>query len=125
MPDFVHLHVHSEFSLLDGMCRIKDLPKRAKELGMSAIALTDHGVMYGAVNFYKECVKEGIKPIIGCEVYVAPRSRFEKDAGIDDNYAHLILLAKNKTGYQNLIKLVSLSFNEGYYYKPRIDLELL
>ena len=125
MPDFVHLHVHSEFSLLDGMCRIKDLPKRAKELGMSAIALTDHGVMYGAVNFYKECVKEGIKPIIGCEVYVAPRSRFEKDAGIDDNYAHLILLAKNKIGYQNLIKLVSLSFTEGYYYKPRIDLELL
>ncbi len=125
MPDFVHLHVHSEFSLLDGMCRIKDLPKRAKELGMKAIALTDHGVMYGAVNFYKECVKEGIKPIIGCEVYVAPRSRIDKDAGIDDNYAHLILLAKDKTGYQNLIKLVSLSFTEGYYYKPRIDLEIL
>ena len=125
MPDFVHLHVHSEFSLLDGMCRIKDLPKRAKELGMKAIALTDHGVMYGAVNFYKECVKEGIKPIIGCEVYVAPRSRMDKEAGIDDNYAHLILLAKNKTGYQNLIKLVSLSFTDGYYYKPRIDLEIL
>ena len=125
MPDFVHLHVHSEFSLLDGMCRIKDLPKRAKELGMKAIALTDHGVMYGAVNFYKECVKEGIKPIIGCEVYVAPRTRFEKESGIDDNYAHLILLAKNKTGYQNLIKLVSMSFTEGYYYKPRIDLEIL
>ena len=125
MPDFVHLHVHSDFSLLDGMCRIKDLPKRAKELGMKAIALTDHGVMYGAVNFYKECVKEGIKPIIGCEVYVAPRSRMDKEAGIDDNYAHLILLAKNKTGYQNLIKLVSLSFTDGYYYKPRIDLEIL
>jgi len=125
MPDFVHLHVHSEFSLLDGMCRIKDLPKRAKELGMKAIALTDHGVMYGAVNFYKECVKEGIKPIIGCEVYVAPRTRFDKESGIDDNYAHLILLAKNKTGYQNLIKLVSLSFTDGYYYKPRIDLDIL
>ena len=125
MPDFVHLHVHSEYSLLDGMCRIKDLPKRAKELGMNAIALTDHGVMYGAVNFYKECKKEGIKPIIGCEVYVAPRSRFNKEAGIDDDIAHLILLVKNKTGYQNLIKLVSLSFTEGYYYKPRIDRELL
>ena len=125
MPDFVHLHVHSEYSLLDGMCRIKDLPKRAKELGMKAIALTDHGVMYGAVNFYKECVKEGIKPIIGCEVYVAPRTRFDKESGIDDDYAHLILLAKNKTGYQNLIKLVSMSFTDGYYYKPRIDLEIL
>ena len=125
MPDFVHLHVHSEYSLLDGMCRIKDLQKRAKELGMKAIALTDHGVMYGAVNFYKECVKEGIKPIIGCEVYVAPRTRFDKESGIDDDYAHLILLAKNKTGYQNLIKLVSMSFTDGYYYKPRIDLEIL
>lgn len=125
MADFVHLHVHSEYSLLDGMCRIKDLPKRAKELGMKAIALTDHGVMYGAVNFYKECISEGIKPIIGCEVYVAPRSRFDKESGIDDDYSHLILLAKNKIGYQNLIKLVSLSFIEGYYYKPRIDLELL
>ena len=101
MPDFVHLHVHSEYSLLDGMCRVKDLPKRAKELGMSAIALTDHGVMYGAVNFYKECVKEGIKPIIGCEVYVAPRSRFQKESGIDDDYAHLILLAKNVDGVYN------------------------
>lgn len=125
MPDFVHLHVHSEYSLLDGMCRIKDLPKRAKELGMKAIAITDHGVMYGAVNFYKECIKEGIKPIIGCEVYVAPRTRFEKESGIDENYSHLILLAKNKIGYQNLIKLVSLSFTDGYYYKPRIDHDIL
>ena len=125
MADFVHLHVHSEYSLLDGMCRIKDLPKRAKELGMKAIALTDHGVMFGAVSFFKECKKEGIKPIIGCEVYVAPRSRFEKDGNSDDKYSHLILLAKNKTGYENLIKLVSLSFTEGYYYKPRIDLEIL
>ena len=125
MPDFVHLHVHSEYSLLDGMSRIKDLPVRAKELGMKAIALTDHGVMYGAVEFYKECTKNGIKPIIGCEVYVAPHSRFDKEAGKDSGYNHLILLAKNKIGYQNLSKLVSLSFVEGYYYKPRIDLEIL
>ena len=125
MPEFVHLHVHSEYSLLDGMCRIKDLPKRAKELGMKAIAITDHGVMYGAVNFYKECINEGIKPIIGCEVYVAPRSRLNKESGIDDDYSHLILLAKNKTGYQNLIKLVSSGFTEGFYSKPRIDKEIL
>lgn len=125
MPNFVHLHVHSEYSLLDGMCRIKELPKRAKELGMNAIALTDHGVMFGAVSFLKECQKEGIKPIIGCEVYVAPRSRFNKETNIDDKYSHLILLAKNKTGYENLIKLVSLGYTEGYYYKPRIDLEIL
>ena len=125
MPDFVHLHVHSEYSLLDGMSRIKDLPVRAKELGMKAIALTDHGVMYGAVEFYKECKKNDIKPIIGCEVYVAPHSRFDKEAGKDSGYNHLILLAKNKTGYQNLAKLVSLAFVEGYYYKPRIDLEIL
>lgn len=107
------------------MIRIKDLPVRAKELGMKAIALTDHGVMYGAVDFYKECKKNDIKPIIGCEVYVAPRSRFEKEAGRDSGYNHLILLAKNKEGYQNLSKLVSLSFVEGFYYKPRIDLEIL
>ncbi len=125
MPEFVHLHVHSEYSLLDGMCRVKDLPKRAKELGMKAIALTDHGVMYGAVNFYKECIKEGIKPIIGCEVYVAPESRLEKGTGREENYSHLILLVKNKIGYQNLIKLISLGFTEGYYYKPRIDKKLL
>ena len=125
MPDFVHLHVHSEYSLLDGMCRIKDIPKRAKELGMKAIAITDHGVMFGCVSFFEACQKEGIKPIIGCEVYVAPRSRMNKDVGIDDKYAHLILLAKNKEGYQNLIKLVSEGFTTGYYYKPRIDLELL
>ena len=125
MSDFVHLHVHSEYSLLDGMSRIKDLPKRAKELGMNAIALTDHGVMYGAVEFYKECKKNGIKPIIGCEVYVARRTRFDKEASIDAGYNHLILLVKNKKGYQNLIKLVSLSFVEGFYYKPRIDKEIL
>jgi len=123
--EFVHLHVHSEYSLLDGMSRIKDLPVRAKELGMKAMALTDHGVMYGAVDFYKECKKNDIKPIIGCEVYVATRSRFDKEANIDSGYNHLILLAKNKTGYQNLTKLVSLSFIDGFYYKPRIDLEIL
>jgi len=125
MSEFVHLHVHSEYSLLDGANRIKDLPVRAKELGMNAIALTDHGVMYGVVDFYKECKKNDVKPIIGCEVYVAPRSRFNKEPGIDNHYAHLILLAKDKTGYQNLIKLVSLGFIDGFYYKPRIDEEIL
>ena len=125
MPDFVHLHIHSEFSLLDGANRIKDLPVRAKELGMNAIAITDHGVMYGAIDFYKACKKEGIKPIIGCEVYVAPRSRHQKEPNIDNRYNHLILLAKNNQGYKNLSKLVSIGFTEGYYYKPRIDLEVL
>ena len=125
MSKFVHLHIHSEFSLLDGANRIKDLPVRAKELGMDAIAITDHGVMYGAIDFYKACKKEGIKPIIGCEVYVAPRSRFDKEPNIDNHYYHLILLAKNQKGYQNLSKLVSIGFVEGYYYKPRIDLEVL
>ena len=125
MSKFVHLHIHSEFSLLDGANRIKDLPVRAKELGMEAIALTDHGVMYGAIDFYKACKKEGIKPIIGCEVYVALRSRFDKEPGIDNKYYHLILLAKNNKGYKNLSKLVSLGFVDGYYYKPRIDREIL
>ena len=125
MSNFVHLHVHSEFSLLDGANRIKDLPVRAKELGMNAIALTDHGAMYGVVDFYKECKKNAIKPIIGCEVYVAPRSRFDKEPGIDNQYSHLILLVKNKKGYENLIKLVSIGFIDGYYYKPRIDNETL
>ena len=123
--DFVHLHIHSEYSLLDGMCRIKDIPKRAKELGMKAIALTDHGVMFGAVSFFEECQKEGIKPIIGCEMYVAPNSRFEKNGNREYKYFHLILLVKNNTGYQNLIKLVSAGFTEGFYSKPRIDKELL
>ena len=125
LGEFVHLHIHSEFSLLDGANRIKDLPKRAKELGMKSIAITDHGVMYGVIDFYKECKKEGIKPIIGCEVYVAPRGRKDKEPNIDNKYNHLILLAKNEQGYKNLSKLVSLGFLEGYYYKPRIDLEIL
>ena len=127
MGKFVHLHIHSEFSLLDGANRIKDIPKRAKELGMDSIAITDHGVMYGAIDFYKACKSEGIKPIIGCEVYVAPRgrTRFDKEPGIDNRYNHLILLAKSMQGYKNLSKLVSLGFTEGYYYKPRIDYEIL
>ncbi len=125
MSKFVHLHIHSEFSLLDGANRIKDLPVRAKELGMDAIAITDHGVMYGVIDFYKACKKEGIKPIIGCEVYVAPRTRFDKQPGIDNHYYHLILLAKNNQGYKNLSKLVSLGFVDGYYYKPRIDRQIL
>ena len=125
MSNFVHLHIHSEYSLLDGANRIKDLPKRAKELGMDAIAITDHGVMYGVIDFYKECKKQGVKPIIGCEVYVAPRERFDKEPGIDNKNNHLILLAKNMQGYKNLSKLVSLGFIDGYYYKPRIDREIL
>ncbi len=123
--DFVHLHVHTEYSLLDGANRIKDLVARVKELGMKACAITDHGVMYGAIEFYKECKKAGIKPIIGCEMYVAPRSRFNKESGVDEKPGHLVLLAKNNKGYQNLIKLVSLAFTEGYYYKPRVDIEIL
>ena len=125
MGNFVHLHIHSEFSLLDGANRINDIPKRAKELGMDAIAITDHGVMYGVIDFYKACQNEDVKPIIGCEVYVAPRSRFCKEPGIDNHYNHLILLAKNNEGYKNLSKLVSIGFVDGYYYKPRIDLEVL
>ena len=125
MSKFVHLHVHSEFSLLDGANRIKDLPVRAKELGMDAIAITDHGVMFGVIDFYKACKANGIKPIIGCEVYVAPRTRFDKEPNIDNKYNHLILLAKNNEGYKNLSKLVSLGFVDGYYYKPRIDKEIL
>ena len=125
MPNFVHLHVHSEFSLLDGANRIKDLPVRAKELGMDSIAITDHGVMFGVIDFYKACKANGVKPIIGCEVYVAPRTRFDKEPNIDNKYNHLILLAKNMEGYKNLSKLVSLGFVDGYYYKPRIDKEIL
>lgn len=125
MEDFVHLHVHTEYSLLDGACRIERLIKRVKELGQSAVAITDHGVMYGAVDFYK-CAKEnGIKPIIGCEVYVAPRTRFDKQHNLDTSPYHLVLLCKNQVGYQNLIKLVSAGFVEGFYSKPRIDRDIL
>lgn len=122
---FVHLHFHSEYSLLDGACRIKEAAKQAKSLGQTSLAITDHGVMYGSVEFYKACKNEGIKPIIGCEVYVAHGSRFGRDKNADGKYYHLVLLCKNETGYKNLIKMVSLAFTEGFYSKPRIDLELL
>ena len=122
---FTHLHVHTEYSLLDGACRIDKLMARVRELGMDSIAITDHGVMFGAVRFFEEAQKAGIKPIIGCECYVAPRTRFDKDPQKDRHQHHLVLLAKNETGYRNLIKMVSLGYKEGYYYKPRIDHELL
>jgi len=125
MADFVHLHVHSEFSLLDGLSRVKELPKKAKELGMKAVALTDHGAMYGVVKFYQACKAEGVKPIIGVETYLAKRSRFEKNEKGDNETYHLLLLAKNDTGYRNLMKLVSYAHLEGFYYKPRIDWDLL
>ncbi|MBR1670539.1 MAG: DNA polymerase III subunit alpha [Butyrivibrio sp.] len=123
---FTHLHVHTEYSLLDGSNKIKEYVKRLQELGMSAGAITDHGVMYGVIDFYKECKSSGINPIIGCEVYVAPGSRFEKEnSESDERYYHLVLLAENNTGYSNLSHIVSHGFTEGYYYKPRIDMELL
>ena len=122
---FVHLHVHSEYSLLDGACRVGELAGRARELGQEALAITDHGVMYGAVAFYKAAKKAGVKPIIGCEVYVAPGSRFGHVHGVDNNYSHLILLCKNDTGYRNLCFLVSAGFTEGFYVRPRIDWDLL
>ena len=122
---FVHLHLHTEYSLLDGECRIDALAERARELGFDALAITDHGVMYGAVNFYRACRKAGIKPIIGCEVYVAPRGRTDREYGIDNRYTHLILLCKDETGYRNLSYLVSMGFVEGFYVKPRIDWQLL
>jgi len=120
---FTHLHVHSHYSLLDGLTKIPDLVKAAKKRGFSAVALTDHGVLYGAIEFYKACKKEGINPIIGCEIYVAPTSRFEKDS--KNRYHHLVLLAENYEGYKNLMKLSSFGFTEGFYYKPRVDKELL
>ena len=122
---FVHLHVHTEYSLLDGACRLDRLCSAAKECGQNAIAITDHGNLFGAVDFYKAAKKHGIKPIIGCEVYVASRSRFDKVHGIDSNRHHLVLLCENETGYKNLIKLVSSSWVDGFYTKPRIDRELL
>ena len=125
MADFVHLHLHSEYSLLDGACRVRDIPKAAAAHGHSAVAITDHGVMYGAVAFFTACREAGVKPIIGCEVYVAPRSRFQKEGKGDTSGHHLILLCKNEVGYRNLIAMVSASFTEGFYAKPRIDMELL
>lgn len=123
--NFVNLHVHTEYSLLDGACRISDLVKRVKEIGQSAVAITDHGNMYGAIEFRNAAVKEGIKPIIGCEVYVAPRSRFDKEAGIDQHPYHLVLLCENNEGYRNLVKLVSAAGIDGFYNRPRVDKELL
>ena len=125
MTPFTPLHVHTEYSILDGACRIGPLVDRAKELGMTALAITDHGVMHGCIDFYKACKKAGIKPIIGCEVYVAPRTRFDKVHGIDNERFHLVLLAKNNNGYKNLIKIVSAGWVDGFYTKPRVDHDLL
>ncbi len=123
---FTHLHVHTEYSLLDGSCKIKELAAQAKKLGMDALAVTDHGVMYGVIDFYRACRAEGINPIIGCEVYVAPNSRFDREiGGGEDRYYHLVLLAENDLGYHNLMKIVSRGFTEGYYYRPRVDHEVL
>lgn len=125
MPDFIHLHVHTEYSLLDGASSIPKLLDKCKELGMPGIAITDHGVMYGVVDFYRQAKERGLKPVIGCEVYVAPRSMHERESSKDANYSHLVLLAENQTGYQNLMALSSLGFTEGFYYKPRIDYHTL
>ncbi len=125
MKNFVHLHVHTEYSLLDGAGRVEKLVARAKELGMESIAVTDHGVMYGVMEFYKQAKKYGIKPLIGCEVYVAARTMCDRDPKLDGSQYHLVLLAKNEEGYNNLIKLVSIGFTEGFYYKPRVDMEVL
>lgn len=123
---FTHLHVHTEFSLLDGSNKVKDCIRQVKELRMNSVAITDHGVMYGVIDFYRAAREEGIKPILGCEVYVAPNSRFDKEAtGGEDRYYHLVLLAENNTGYANLMKIVSRGFTEGFYYKPRVDMEIL
>jgi DNA polymerase-3 subunit alpha len=122
---FTHLHVHTEYSLLDGAARINKLVKKAAELGMPSLAITDHGVMYGVIDFYKACKKQGIKPIIGCEVYVAPTKLTEKNAGRDDKNYHLVLLAENMEGYRNLVKIVSKAHIDGFYYKPRTDKESL
>ncbi len=123
---FAHLHLHTEYSLLDGSGKIKEMVARAKELGMDSIAITDHGVMYGVIDFYRACLSEGIRPIIGCEVYVAPNSRYDRESSSsEDRYNHLVLLAENNTGYSNLMKMVSTGFIEGFYYKPRVDYEIL
>ncbi|MDZ4209853.1 MAG: PHP domain-containing protein, partial [Candidatus Curtissbacteria bacterium] len=125
MAKFAHLHVHTEYSLLDGLCKISDLVKRAKKLGMEALAITDHGVMYGVVEFYKECHKEGIKPLIGMEGYVASGSHKQKEGKVDKENNHLTLIAKNDVGYKNLMRLSTISHLEGFYYRPRFDKETL
>src|SRR3954466_14021123 len=127
-PSFVHLHVHTHYSLLDGACRITDLVSRTKQLGMDSVAITDHGCMYGVVEFYNECKKGGVKPIVGMEAYMAPGDRRERSTpggNAGEAAFHLILLAQNREGYQNLIKLSSIAYREGFYYKPRIDKEVL
>ena len=122
---FVHLHVHSHYSLLDGLSKVEDLVKTAKDMGMTALALTDHGAMYGAIEFYKACKDAGIKPIVGVETYVANRTRFDREPSIDNKRYHLTLLARNAQGYKNMMKAVSKSYMEGFYYKPRMDKDLL
>ena len=126
--NFTHLHVHTEYSLLDGSNKIKEYVARVKELGMDSAAITDHGVMFGVIDFYRAAKEAGINPILGCEVYVAPGSRFDREIGkgtSDDRYYHLVLLAENNTGYANLMKIVSKGFVDGFYYKPRVDMETL
>ena len=125
MSEFVHLHVHTQYSLLDGAIRIDDLVRRTAEYGMSAVATTDHGTLFGAVEFYEKAAKAGIKPIIGCEMYLAPRSRFDRNPSDNRELAHLILLAENQEGYRNLCRLATAAQLEGFYYKPRIDREIL
>ena len=125
MTDFVHLHLHSEYSLLDGACRLGELVQRVSELGMTSCAVTDHGNMFAAVEFYNACKAKGIKAIIGCEVYVAPRSRFDKETALDRKPFHLVLLCENQQGYQNLMQIVSKACTEGFYSKPRADWDLL
>ena len=121
MRNFVHLHVHTEYSLLDGSARITELIDEVKSMGMEAIAITDHGGMFGVIDFYKYAKKQGVKPIIGCEVYTASRTMVDKDPVKDKNQGHLVLLAKNMVGYKNLLKIVSKGYTEGFYYKPRVD----
>ena len=123
--DFIHLHLHTQYSLLDGACRIPELLQLANQYNMDCLAITDHGNMFGAIEFYTEAQKAGIKPIVGCETYVAPKGRLEKVSSIDDASHHLILLARDETGYQNLMKLISLAYLEGFDYRPRIDKEIL
>ena len=123
--DFVNLHLHTEYSLLDGACRLAPLMERISELGQTAVAITDHGNMYGAVEFWNEAKKRGIKPIIGCEVYVARRTRHDREPKLDSSPYHLVLLCENNEGYRNLVKLVSIAGIEGFYSKPRVDTELL
>src|SRR3990167_9683960 len=125
MSDFVHLHVHSEYSLLDGLSKIPKLVTQAKIMGMTNLALTDHGYLYGAVKFYKECKKEAVNPIIGCEIYIAKRRFIDKEAGKDNENYHLTILACDFEGYRNLMKLVTVAHLEGFYYRPRVDKETL